>query len=328
MDVKSAFLLRAGPSDEGKRLDIFIANHLRLSRSYIIYLIKNNKIHIDDQLKKPGYRIKINDVIKGEIPPSGPSEFLPEPMDLAILHEDERLIVINKPPGLVVHPSPGHLAGTLVNGLLHHCPDLKGIGGEIRPGIVHRLDKDTSGVMVIAKDDEAHQFLSRQFKERKIKKEYMALIFGELFPDSGKINLAIGRHPSDRKKMSTISRRARDAETLWTVINRFNGFSLVSVNLKTGRTHQIRVHFSAIHHPIVGDPVYSGGKIFKTTSRETQTILKTADRQMLHARRIAFIHPESEKTVIFEAPIPTDMANLIKALHLSNSQPTNTGLPG
>jgi 23S rRNA pseudouridine1911/1915/1917 synthase len=320
MDVKSAFTLHVSPLDEGKRLDLYISDHYHyLSRSFVVNLIKNNKICVDGQIKKPGYRIKAEDVIKGEIPPSEPCGFFAEPMDLSILHEDESLIVINKPPGLVVHPSPGHSSGTLVNGLLHHCPDLKGIGGEIRPGIVHRLDKDTSGVMVVAKDARTHQYLSRQFKDRKVKKEYIALVFGELTPDSGRITLPIGRHPLDRKKMSAASAKGREAETIWRITSRFNGFSLVKVNLKTGRTHQIRVHFSAIHHPVVGDPVYAGGKITKTISKGTREILKTAKRQMLHAFRITFIHPESEESVSFEAPVPPDMAGFINALNLNNN---------
>lgn len=320
MDVKSAFTLRVGPSDEGKRLDLCISDHYQhLSRSFVVNLIKNSKIYVDGQIKKSGYRVKADEVIQGEIPPSTPCGFFAEPMELFILHEDERLIVINKPPGLVVHPSPGHLSGTLVNGLLHHCPDLKGIGGEIRPGIVHRLDKDTSGVMVIAKDAPTHQYLSRQFKDRKVKKEYIALVFGELARDSGRITLPIGRHPLDRKKMSAASPKGREAETIWRVTSRFNGFSVVRVNLKTGRTHQIRVHFSAIHHPVVGDPVYAGGKIMKTVTKEAREILKTVKRQMLHAFQITFTHPETEEPVFFEAPVPPDMAGFISALNLNSN---------
>ncbi len=301
--------------DSGKRLDVLIAARIsECSRSLAASLIRNKQIWVQGSPKKPGYRVIIGDVISVQIPPPEPVSYEPEPIPIDILYEDEHLIVVNKQPGLVVHPAPGHYTGTLVNGLLYHCPGLAGIGGEIRPGIVHRLDKDTSGALVVAKNDPAHQNLAMQFKSRKIIKEYLALVHGEMNFESGTISLPIGRHPVDRKRMSTISRKGRIAETLWKVRERFLGATLVEVNLKTGRTHQIRVHFAAIKHPIIGDSVYCGRKAEKRLAKvNTLNILKLAPRQMLHAWHLGFTHPFTEKNMFFEAPIPKDMEEVINA---------------
>jgi 23S rRNA pseudouridine1911/1915/1917 synthase len=215
--------------------------------------------------------------------------------------------VINKEAGLVVHPAPGHYTGTLVNGLLYHCPDLTGVGGEIRPGIVHRLDKDTSGAIVVAKNDTVHNNLSLQFKSKKIKKKYLALVYGEIESDSGTISLPIGRHPIDRKKMSTISRKGRSAETSWRVKERFCGVTFLELSLKTGRTHQIRVHCATINHPIVGDSVYCSRKAVKS-------LIKSIPRQMLHAWCLGFTHPITQKFMSLEAPIPQDMSKVLNEL--------------
>jgi 23S rRNA pseudouridine1911/1915/1917 synthase len=240
----------------------------------------------------------------------------PEPLDIDILFEDPDLIVVNKPPGLVVHPAPGHATGTLVHGLLHHCPDLEGIGGELRPGIVHRLDKDTSGALVVAKNASAHRDLAKQFKSRKVKKKYLALVHGEMESDSGVISLPVGRHPVDRKRMSTASRKSRTAETSWRVKERFGGATLIDLNLKTGRTHQIRVHCAAVNHPIVGDAVYGRRRRRKviTNGNEFSNIIKSIDRQMLHARRLEFNHPDKATLVSVEAPVPQDIQAVIHAL--------------
>lgn len=321
MDEKSEFTLHVCQSDEGKRLDVLISDLIRdFSRSFVSNLIKCKCIRVDDQIKKPGYRVKKDDRISIEVPTEKPCGFMPEALEFSIIYEDENLIVIDKPPGLVVHPSPGHPSGTLVNGLLHHCPDLKRIGDEIRPGIVHRLDKDTSGILVVAKDAATHRHLSHQFKERIVKKEYIALVFGEMSANSGKIDLPIGRHPLERKKMSTASPKGREAETLWSINRRFQGFSLINVHLKTGRTHQIRVHFFAIRHPIVGDSIYSGKRPYKTMSNEIRMILKSVNRQMLHAYRITFHHPRSQQLVSFEAPVPLDMSELMNRLRTFSGQ--------
>jgi 23S rRNA pseudouridine1911/1915/1917 synthase len=314
MHDPSVFTILVDASDSGKRLDLLVASRIPdCSRSVAANLIRNGKIKVQGDAKKPGYRTKTGDEICGHIPLPEPVLFKPEPIPIDILYEDDDIIVVNKPPGLVVHPAPGHYSGTLVNALLYHCPDLEGIGGEIRPGIVHRLDKDTSGVLVVAKNGRAHHNLALQFKLRRVKKEYLALVHGKMESDSGTILLPIGRHPVDRKKMSTRSRKSRVAETIWQVKEKFDKATLVELNLKTGRTHQIRVHFAAINHPIVGDPVYGGRKAGKKVEYGKDLFISVS-RQMLHARRLGFTHPVTQKTLSFEAPIPPDIENVLKKL--------------
>lgn len=306
MSDKGAFTTFVDKVDSGKRLDRIVASSISdYSRSFSASLIRDGKILVCGTIKKPGYRVKTGDEICGFIPPPEPLLLKPEPLEIDIIYEDEHLAVINKQPGLVVHPAPGRYRGTLVNGLLYHCPDLKGIGGKLRPGIVHRLDKDTSGVMVVAKSNVAHNNLALQFKTRKIKKKYLAIVHGKIESDSGTILLPIGRHPVNRKKMSTISRKARSAETLWRVKERFCKATLLEVNLKTGRTHQIRVHCAAINHPVLGDSVYCGRRILKSIK---------APRQMLHAWRLKFIHPVAKISMSFETPLQRDMKELIESL--------------
>jgi len=303
----STFRIQVESPDQGKRLDSVLSAHLSdLSRSLAAILIRSGGVRVNEELRKPGYRVKPGDLIQGNIPPPDPVPFIPEPIPLDILYEDSDLIVVNKPSGLVVHPAPGHAAGTLVNGLLYHCPGLKGIGTKLRPGIVHRLDKDTSGTLVVAKNGTVHHHLSRQFKSRSVEKKYLALVAGEITSDSGEVKLPIGRHPIHRKKMSTISSKGRSAETVWRVRERFSGISLLELDLKTGRTHQIRVHCAAIHHPVIGDPVY--------TRRSTGNIPEAPRRQMLHAWRLGFIHPTSEQWMQFESPIPKDMKDFMERL--------------
>jgi 23S rRNA pseudouridine1911/1915/1917 synthase len=321
MPAKGAFSIDVKPADEDKRLDVLVASLLSdFTRTFVAGLISAEHIQVDGQPKKPGYRVKSGQKISGVIPPPVPVKFKPEPIPIDILFEDDHIIVVNKQPGLVVHPAPGHFSGTLVNGLLHHCPDLHGIGGELRPGIVHRLDKDTSGTMIVAKNDSAHQHLSRQFKSRQIKKEYLALVHGILKTESGNIKLPIGRHPVDRKRMSTVSPKGRTAETAWQVKEEFQVFTLLSLELKTGRTHQIRVHCASLRHPIVGDKVYRPRKLEKTIARDHRQsdkileVLKMVKRQMLHAWRLGFRHPHTGEAVSFESPLPEDMASTIQRI--------------
>lgn len=314
MPLNGDFVICADKSASGQRLDVVVSSLIpSCSRSIAASLILRGKITVQDNVKKPGYRVKYGDKISGTIPDPEPVRYLPEPMELNVLHEDADIIVINKPPGIVVHPAPGHYSGTLVNALLYHCPDLPGIGGEIRPGIVHRLDKDTSGVLVVAKNDVSLTSLAYQFRERKIRKKYLAIVHGSMEQDSGSIALPIGRHPSDRKKMSVLTRKPRMAETSWEVAERFETATLIIIDLKTGRTHQIRVHCAAIGHPVVGDLVYGGrpNSSAKPKGRESASGgLRSAKRQMLHAWRIRFNHPATKKTMEFEAPVPVDMAKL------------------
>jgi len=315
MHDQIVFTILVEPPDSGKRLDLYIASIIsECSRSVATHLIRNGEIRVQGMVRKPGYRVKTGDEIYGCIPPPAPVLFKPEPIPIDILHEDEDIIVINKQPGLVVHPAPGHHSGTLVNALLYHCPKLDGIGGALRPGIVHRLDKDTSGVLVAAKNDRAHLHLSRQFKSRRVKKKYLALVYGKMESDSGVVSLPIGRHPVDRKKMSTYSRRSRVAETTWQIRERFEMASLIEVNLKTGRTHQIRVHCAAIKHPVMGDKVY-GPRKTGNNAPYGKNQFGSVPRQMLHAWRLVLTHPVTEEKVSFEAPIPPDMQAILKALH-------------
>lgn len=322
MSVSGAFTIIAGESDAGRRLDSAVAMHIsNCSRSLAANLISAQRILVDGLPRKPGYRVKCGNTIQGRIPAPAKVDFDPEPIPIDIIYQDEQIAVVNKPPGLVVHPAPGHAGGTLVNALLYHCPDLGAISGEIRPGIVHRLDKDTSGTMVIAKNSAAHEELSRQFKTREVEKKYLALVYGELPSDTGTIQLPIGRHPIDRKRMSATTRKGRDAETIWKVRERFDGISLLELNLKTGRTHQIRVHCATIGHPVVGDPVYRPRKLsanlnnmFPKLPPPVVAALKSISRQMLHAWQLGFTHPTEKKFLTFESPLPPDMADVINLL--------------
>ncbi len=300
----------------GQRLDRVLAELLPdCSRSYLAQLIRSGALVVNQETRKPSYRLGLGDVITGSAPPQEPVRYLPEPMNLDIRHEDAHLLVVNKPAGLVVHPAPGHPSGTLVNGLLAHCPELQPAEETIRPGIVHRLDKDTSGIMVVAKKRRAHEALAHQFKQRLVRKHYLALVRGCTKTKNGAIDLPIGRHPTDRKKMSTITRRGRPAHTRWSVRQPFDGATLLTLELKTGRTHQARVHCAAIGHPILGDPVYGGRHHADATlPPAVREALAMVGRQMLHAWRLSFKHPDSGREMTFEADLPKDMQQILKLL--------------
>lgn len=317
MSNKGVFTILVEEPDSGKRLDTVVASQVSdRSRSLIASLIRQGRILVRGAPQKPGYKVKAGDEIQAQIPSPEPLLLEPQPIRVNILFEDEHLIVVNKQPGLVVHPGPGHPSGTLVNGLLYYCKGLDGIGDKLRPGIVHRLDKDTSGALVVAKNAPAHYHLSRQFKSRKINKEYLALVYGEMESEAGTVSLPVGRHPVDRKKMSTVSHRGRIAETSWQVRERLQGATLLKIDLKTGRTHQIRVHCAAINHPVIGDSVYAGRKAIThlLQDKDLSNLIKTVPRQMLHAWRLGFTHPATNKIMSFEAAIPQDMTELIDAL--------------
>ena len=293
-----SFSLSISEQDRGKRLDQFLAGTgLNLSRSQAKKWIEEEVILLNGKPTKPSAHVRTGDRVSGTLPSPRPLSLEPEPLPLTILYEDPSIIVIDKPAGLVVHPAPGNPSGTLVNALIHHCTDLAGINGVLRPGIVHRLDKETSGVMVVAKDDEAYHHLAKQFKNRTIEKVYLAIARGNFSRNEGAIDLAIGRHPTERKRMSTRTRRGRPAVTQWKVVERFNGLTLLEIFPKTGRTHQIRVHLSAMGHPLLGDPLYGkkGGlqdPVLKECSRRL-------NRQALHAHRLGFIHPRTGERVEF-----------------------------
>ncbi len=285
------FLTEAG--DAGSRLDHFLAAHIGdLSRSRIQALMEEGHVLVNGEPKLRSCKLRGDERISLTVPPVISSENLPEDIALEILHEDDDLIVISKPPGLVVHPAPGHAGGTLVNALLHHCTALSGIGGVERPGIVHRLDKETSGCLVAAKNDAAHQSLTEQFAGREIRKIYLAIAAGILKKQRGTINVPLGRHPVHRQKMGVRVRDGREAVTDWLVLAPLQSGTLVQCTLHTGRTHQIRVHLKHLGHPVVGDEVY--GKRAGFT------------RQMLHAWKLGFTHPRTGKPLDFIAPIPPD----------------------
>jgi 23S rRNA pseudouridine1911/1915/1917 synthase len=318
MPVSDGIDFRISSRDAQMRLDAVVALLLPdVSRSYAAALVRDGHIKVDQIVRKPSYKVKTGERLTGVLPEPEPAGILPEPIPIDLIHEDAHLIVLNKPAGLVVHPAAGHSSGTLVNGLLHHCPDLDGIGGQRRPGVVHRLDKDTSGIMLVAKTDRAHQTLSAQFKKRHIQKTYLALVQGSPKAPEGTIDLPIGRHPTDRKKISTISRHAREAVTVWRIRERFEGCNLLEVDLKTGRTHQIRVHCKAMGHPIVGDPVYGIRSPHRFAAKRKQALyqlLATARRQMLHAHQLTFTHPVSNELLSFTAPVAEDMEALLGSL--------------
>ena len=266
-------------------------------------LLDEGKILVNDKKEKPSYKVKVNDIISIEIPEAQETEIIPEDIPLDVLYEDDYIIVVNKAKGMVVHPANGNYTGTLVNALLYRCKDsLSGIGGEKRPGIVHRLDKDTSGVLMVAKCDKAHINLSDQIKEHKVKKTYIALVKGIVKDNEATIDMPIGRSKKDRKKMD-IDKNGKNAITHFKVLKRYQGYTLLKVNIETGRTHQIRVHLSTIGYPIVGDMVYSTGK------NEFNV-----EGQMLHAWRIEFTHPITGEKMNIEAPLPQYFEDVLKKL--------------
>jgi len=290
------------PAEAGERLDAFLARVSGLSRARVQRLMGDGFVLVDGNPEKPRRRLAAGQRIEVRIPDPAPLALTPEQMPLDILCEDEDLIVLNKPPGLVVHPGAGRTSGTLVHALLAHCGSLPGIGGVERPGIVHRLDRDTSGVLVIAKTDLAHQALSQQFKARQVEKCYLALVHGEMAAGTGRIEAPIGRDAHDRKRMGVRRDGGREARTRYRVLRRLPGMSLVVLDLETGRTHQIRVHLAHIHHPVVGDRVYGG----RQERREAALRERGVSRQMLHAWRLGFRHPRTGAWQEFTAPIPED----------------------
>ena len=303
-------------ADEGKRLDVWLDGRLPdLSRSRIQSLIRAGNITVDGNRTTPHRKIHAGMQVHIEIPPPADTTLTPEPIPLDILHEDTSIIVVNKPAGLVVHPAAGHSSGTLVNALLHHCPDLEGIGGEKRPGIVHRLDRDTSGAMVVARNDAAMANISGQFKDGRVHKEYLAIVHG--IPDPGKdtVRTLIGRSRHDRKKMSARPPSGRNAVTHYETVETFTDYALVKATIETGRTHQIRVHMAHIRHPILGDRQYGGKKVsgfrFQVSGKEEPF---GAPRQMLHAHILGLTHPTTGKNMTFTAPVPQDMQSLLDTL--------------
>jgi len=294
------------------RLDSYLRTRFpEVSRGTFQRLIEEGQVHVNGRTVKPTHTPRSGETVEITWPEARPAEAQPEEMPLDILYEDDRLLVLNKAPGVVVHPAAGHEEHTLVNALLHHCQgELSGIGGVARPGIVHRLDKDTSGCLVVAKNDETHLALSAQFASRKVQKTYLALVCGEIQRDSGTIRAAIARHPSHRKRMAVDDEFGREALTSYEVVERLRSATLVKAFLHTGRTHQIRVHFQFLGFPLVGDATYGN----RQNQRLEELTHFTANRQMLHAWQLSFIHPRSGEKLSFEAPLPEDMQEAIETL--------------
>jgi 23S rRNA pseudouridine1911/1915/1917 synthase len=302
--------------ESGERLDRFLSKQeLFLTRSQVKRVTDEGKVWVNNERVKPGYRLRTGDIVS--IKKEEPREYslAPEEIPLRVVFEDRSIIVVDKPPGMVVHPAAGNYSGTLVNALLFHCKDLSGIGGVLRPGIVHRLDKNTSGLIVVAKSDSAHGELAAQFKEHLVTKVYKALVHGEV-REEGVIDLSIGRHPVDGKKMSTKSRRGKEALTRWSVVESYGPVTLLDVEIETGRTHQIRVHLNAVGHPVVGDSLYGNSKKQIKALKDTslRNILNDVARQALHASRIGFRHPDTGKYMEFSSPLPADIAPVCEKL--------------
>lgn len=306
--MTSLTLVTVDEEHDGERLDQFLASTMPgLSRSQVQRLIKDGKVTGPGGVVRPSTPVKSGATFSIDIPPPSAATVDAEPLPLRIVFEDTDVVVLDKPAGMVVHPGAGHSGGTIVNALLHHVKDLSGIGGQLRPGIVHRLDRGTSGLMVVAKNDAAHQELARQFQDREVEKEYVALVWG-VVQAGRRIDAPIGRDPNDRQKMSTRARRARSAVTRVTWAKHFKGVSLLKLAIATGRTHQIRVHLSGIGHPIVGDTTYGG--VRRRVANDLRAVMRL-ERPFLHAARLAFTHPGDGRRVEFDSPLPPDLESVV-----------------
>lgn len=301
------------PSGDGPmRLDLYISSRLEgETRAAVQRLIETGNVLVDGHPARASLKLKGGERVTVEIPAPVEAEPKPESIPLEVLYEDHDLIVINKPAGMVVHPGPGNSSGTLVNALLAHCTDLSGVGGELRPGIVHRLDKGTSGVLVAAKNDRAHQGLSAQFHVHSVKRIYQALVYGNPPEDTGKIEGVIGRHPTERLRRSGKVKNGKHAVTRWRARERYGRITLMELRLETGRTHQIRVHLTEAGFPLLGDPLYpDGGRVNNLTDTRLRKLITSLGRQALHARTLGFIHPVTGAYLEFSTPLPTDLQEL------------------
>ena len=294
----------------GERLDVTLVRHIpELSRSYAQRLIEDGQVLVDGTARKANYKLRGGEEIACTVPPAEEIEIRAEAIPLDVLYEDEDMIVINKPRGMVVHPAAGVASGTLVNALLYHCKDLSGINGVLRPGIVHRLDKDTSGVMVAAKNDMAHHFLARQIRDKEARREYRAIVHGNIVPRAGVITGDIGRHPTDRKKMAIVRENGKPATTHFEVLERFGAYTYVACCLETGRTHQIRVHMTSIGHPLVGDAKY--------TAKKNPFAIAG---QALHSLTLSLSHPRTGEEMAFKARLPADMEEILHTLRMDKER--------
>lgn len=295
-------------NDGGERIDRYLAENLEdRSRSYLQKLIKDGKVKVNGKPVKANYRLVFDDRVEVFMPEVKEPDIEPENIPLDILYEDKDVLLVNKPKQMVVHPAPGHYSGTLVNAIMYHCgSELSGINGVMRPGIVHRIDMDTTGSLIICKNDASHQSLSEQLKEHSINRIYEAIVHGNIKEEEGSINAPIGRHPTDRKKMSIHSKNGREAITHYKVLERFGNYTHIQCKLETGRTHQIRVHMASIGHPLVGDSVYGPAKC----------PFPNLQGQTLHAKTLGFIHPATKEYLEVNAPLPDYFTSLIKKLRI------------
>ncbi len=307
------------PGKKKERLDVFLTHHVEnATRNKVQRAIEEGVVLVDGKTVRSSHPVSPGETIHITLPKPPPQKALPENIPLDILHEDDDLIVVNKPAGMVTHPAYGNHTGTLVNALLYHCNRLSTLNGTTRPGIVHRLDKDTSGLMVVAKTDSAHAQLAKQFASRTITREYWAIVWGVFKDATGVVDAGLGRSKSDRKKMAVV-KNGKHAITEYTVLKEFEYLSLIKLKLRTGRTHQIRVHLAHINHPVFGDPTYHGRQIVagSGSSRqkaEVNQLLKLINRQALHAKTLGFLHPTTRKAVFFDSPIPADISSLLATL--------------
>ncbi|MCI7790502.1 MAG: RluA family pseudouridine synthase [Lachnospiraceae bacterium] len=298
-------IFEISPEMEDERIDKCICNYMdSLSRSYIQKIIKTSNVFVNDIPVKANYKVKVDDKIRFIIPENVEPDIPAQNIPLDIIYEDKDILIVNKPKDMVVHPAPGHYEGTIVNAVMYHCKDaLSGINGVMRPGIVHRIDKDTTGSLIICKNDEAHNFIAAQLKEHSINRRYRAIVWGRVSLDEGVIDAPIGRHPTDRKKMAINQKNGKTAVTHYKVLERFEKFSYIECRLETGRTHQIRVHMASIGHPLLGDEVYSNAKSPYKVKGQT-----------LHAMTIGFIHPSTKEYMEFEAPLPDYFEDILRKL--------------
>ena len=295
--------------NEGLRIDRWLSENSSLSRTRIQQLAKDGMIYVNGKAVRSSYKTELNDEIVCDVPEDEPIETMPENIPLDILYEDSDIIVINKPKGMVVHPAPGVNTGTLVNALLYHCKDLSGINGKIRPGIVHRIDKDTTGCIVACKNDKAHEAIAKQLETKTCHREYMAGVAGNIVHDDGLIDAPIGRDPRDRQRMTVTDKNSREARTRFHVVERFGNATLLDCELETGRTHQIRVHMKYIGHPVVGDEKYGKPCRYMDTQG-----------QVLHAYKLTLIHPSTGEEMVFEAPLPDYFEKLLEILRKEASR--------
>ena len=316
--------IRVPPGKTKERLDLYVTGCVEnATRTRVQKAIREGAVLVNGERVRPSYPVMPGDVIRILLPKPPPAETIAEEIPLAIVYEDEHLIVVNKPAGMVTHPAHGNTTGTLVNALLHHCGSLGPGADPVRPGIVHRLDKETSGLLVVAKTSEAHARLAAQFARRTVIREYQAIVWGRFERDSGVIEANVGRSASDRKKMAVVP-GGKSAVTEFTVMEQFRYLALLRLKLRTGRTHQIRVHLAHINHPVFGDPTYGGRRIVwgpGTTGQkaEVERLLSLIGRQALHARTVGFIHPGTQKPAFFESQMPADMEAVLNALRQAGS---------